>query len=102
MAFSTSFFAKQGFLKNLNIQKVESIIVVKNKFILIKYTISGNNVVKVITWKDSYRIFPVSLNDLCKTFDVEGCFATIKFSEKYSVWLVASQPERPKGGRSYY
>jgi hypothetical protein len=31
-----------------------------------------------IVWKDSYRIFPVSLNELCKVFNVEGKLSTYK------------------------
>lgn len=45
--------------------KVSTIIDDKNKFI----QISLNN---EIFWRDSFRIFPVSLNELCKNFGVDG------------------------------
>ena len=36
-----------------------------------------------INWKDSYRIYPVSLDDLCKTFNAEGKLSKydIKFND---------------------
>jgi hypothetical protein len=46
-------------------ENVSSIIDDKNKFIQISL---NNN----IFWKDSFRIFPVSLNDLCTNFGVDG------------------------------
>jgi hypothetical protein len=45
--------------------KVNTIIDDKNKFIQISYD-------NIIIWKDSYRIFPVSLEDLCINFGVAG------------------------------
>ena len=41
-----------------------------NKFIIIDYKDSNSGV--KFTFKDSLRIFPVSLNNLCKVFGVEG------------------------------
>jgi hypothetical protein len=35
-----------------------------------------------IVWKDSYRIFPVSLNELCKVFKVEGKLS--KYDSKFN------------------
>lgn len=32
----------------------------------------GGGKLKVVSWKDSFRLFPVSLDQLCKTF---GCYA---------------------------
>jgi len=49
--------------------QVKTIIDHHNKFISINLTLDNGN---TITWLDSYRIFPVSLKDLCKTFKVEG------------------------------
>lgn len=63
--------------KIVNPDKIGTIIDNQNKFFQIK--ISEN---KSITWRDSYRVFPVSLNDLCKTFNVEGKISNydIKFN----------------------
>jgi hypothetical protein len=47
-----------------DITEISSLIDHHNKFILIKY--------KNIVFKDSYRIFTVSLNDLCNNFGVQG------------------------------
>ena len=47
-----------------DITEISSLIDHHNKFILIKY--------KNIIFKDSYRIFNVSLNDLCNNFGVQG------------------------------
>jgi len=41
-----------------------------NKFIKISLKLEEQN--KEFIWLDSYRIFPVSLNDLCKQFKIEG------------------------------
>ena len=49
--------------------QVKTIIDHHNKFITISLNLENGN---TITWLDSYRIFPVSLKDLCKTFKVEG------------------------------
>jgi hypothetical protein len=49
--------------------KVNTIIDQHHKFILIEAELAENRVFK---WKDSYRIFPVSLNDLCKNFEMPG------------------------------
>ena len=57
------YFLYKGLL-NYDPTKVETIIDQHNKFIIIKY----NNIV----FKDSYRIFPVSLNELCRIFDIKG------------------------------
>lgn len=47
---------------------VSSLIDSKNSFICIKCEVNG----KKFEWKDSYRIFPVSLENLCKNFNVPG------------------------------
>ena len=54
--------------KTFNSDQVTSIIDDRNNFILI--TLKLDN--KVITFKDSLRIFPVSLNKLCNIFNVSG------------------------------
>lgn len=47
---------------------ISTIIDNNNKFIQITFKYKKLK----INWKDSYRIYPVSLDDLCKTFNVEG------------------------------
>lgn len=62
------YFSYKGLLRNLNIKCVSSIIDDKNKFICITYKTDDFT----ITWKDSYRIFPVSLSKLGDVFNVKG------------------------------
>lgn len=53
--------------------KVDCIIDDKNKFIRIELKIKLDKWTNfTITWKDSYRIFPVKLDDLCKSLGIEG------------------------------
>ena len=75
------FFLYKGLLssKLLDINKVESIIDDKNKFILIKYT-PKNDI--SFTWKDSYRLFPIPLQELCNLFKVKG--KTSKYKSEYN------------------
>lgn len=47
---------------------INCIIDDKNKFIIISVIYCGLEII----FKDSYRIFPCSLNDLCKVFNVPG------------------------------
>lgn len=63
-----------------NPQNVSTIIDDQNRFIQIVWTGSyGSHLNRLnsmgkfkITFKDSFRIFPISLNDLCKQFEVKG------------------------------
>jgi hypothetical protein len=57
---------------NININNISSIIDNKHEFISIE--VKFNNI-KFI-WKDSLRVFPISLNELCKMFDVPGKLST--------------------------
>ena len=61
-------FLYKGLLNCLDPSMISCIIDDHNKFITITYT---NGDVKLV-WKDSYRIFPVSLDNLCKVFNVSG------------------------------
>ncbi len=61
-------FLYKALLKLLDKTKVKALIDTKNSFICITYEIEG----KKFEWKDSYRIFPVSLENLCKNFNVPG------------------------------
>lgn len=57
--------------------KLSTLIDDKNKFIAIKLELES----RTITFKDSARIFPVSLNELCQVFNryaLEGKFGTYK------------------------
>ena len=58
-------------------QDVETIIDDAGKYILIKLTFNNCT----YTFKDSFRVFPVSLNDLSKVFNIDG-----KLSEYQSEW----------------
>ena len=60
----------------VDIEQVKTIMDNQNKFISIHYKEYD------IKWLDSYRIFPVSLNDLCKTFNVSG--KTNEYKEIYN------------------
>jgi hypothetical protein len=62
-----------------DIDKVSTIIDDKNKFIKISLKLDKDT---IITWKDSYRIFPVSLDDLCKVFNVSG--KTSKYDNRFN------------------
>lgn len=57
-------------LPNIDLTKVNCIIDDKHKFIGIEAIINNQKFV----WKDSYRLFPLSLEQLCKMFDVIGKF----------------------------
>lgn len=76
-------------LLNYDYINTNSIIDQHNKFIQISYCIPkkvddllNKKKNKVINFKDSYRIFPVSLNNLCKNFNVEGKIN--KYNIKYN------------------
>ena len=53
---------------------IEAIIDKQNKFITISYDRSKTR----FTFKDSYRLFKLSLNDLCKLFDIKGKLSEYK------------------------
>nr|YP_010130264.1 DNA polymerase [Clavaria fumosa]QPZ51166.1 DNA polymerase [Clavaria fumosa] len=52
--------------------QLETIIDDKNKFIIISLKLNKHKIV----FKDSFRIFPVSLDQLCKVFNVKGKTST--------------------------
>jgi hypothetical protein len=73
-----------GYLIFNNLSKIlpnnfKAIIDDKNKFILITFQWKNKVIFK---WLDSYRIFPVSLDNLCTNFEVEG--KTSKYNQKYN------------------
>ena len=59
----------KGLLNILPPNNVSTLLDTHNKFILISVKVSDR---LTITFKDSLRIFPVSLNELCKIYNVEG------------------------------
>ena len=59
-------------------ENVSSVIDNDNKFITINLKLKNRS----ITWLDSYRIFPVSLDELCKVFEVQGKIS--KYSIEYN------------------
>nr|YP_010462017.1 DNA polymerase [Hericium erinaceus]UUF93971.1 DNA polymerase [Hericium erinaceus] len=61
-------------LPDIDITKINTIVDNRNQFI----TINANVLNCKLVWKDSMRIFPVSLNELCKVFKVDGKFTTYK------------------------
>nr|YP_010759074.1 DNA polymerase [Hericium alpestre]WEX31988.1 DNA polymerase [Hericium alpestre] len=65
-------------LPDIKIEKVNTIVDSRNQFITINAEILG---VKLV-WKDSMRIFPVSLNELCKVFKVDGKF--MKYNKDFN------------------
>jgi hypothetical protein len=64
------YFIFKGLLElpNVNINKVNSIIDELHRFISISIDWKDTSII----FKDSLRIFPISLKELCKTFEVEG------------------------------
>jgi len=68
----------------------------KNKFIRI--TLTEGKDIKIV-WKDSYRIFNVSLEDLCKVFRVKGKVS--KYNPKYNTIEVLRDPQLLKEFKDY-
>jgi hypothetical protein len=63
------YFIYKHLCEYANSSNVSTIIDDKNKFIQIVWKCENNF---NIYFKDSFRIFPISLDDLCKQFDVKG------------------------------
>ena len=77
------YFIYKGLINLLgnDADKVSTLIDAHNKFIIISYRYhwvddKDRDVWTTIKFIDSYRIFPVSLNDLCKNFGVDGKIST--------------------------
>ena len=72
------YFIFKGLVKLYGCNGVSCIKDQHNKFVSITLSFSEKSSssnfpkIKSIIFKDSYRIFPVSLNDLCSLFEVEG------------------------------
>jgi hypothetical protein len=72
------YFLYKALLNNFKPEEVKTIIDDKNKFIQITFNLDKFK----ITWKDSYRIFPVSLDNLCKSLKVKGKIS--KYNPKFN------------------
>jgi len=88
-------FLYKGLINNLEPKKVSSIIDDHNKFIMVNYKSDEYN----FTWKDSYRIFPVSLDNLCDIFGVEGKVS--KYKEVYNSTNLFNKPDLLKEFMDY-
>jgi hypothetical protein len=66
------YFLFRGLMSCYNPDHVNSIVDESNTFISITATTLGGG--DLIEWKDSLRIFPSSLNEVCKMFGVDGKF----------------------------
>jgi hypothetical protein len=62
------YFLYKALMNHYNPEYINSIIDESNSFISIKYKTKDI----VFEWKDSLRIFPMSLDNLCKLFGVQG------------------------------
>ena len=71
------YFLYKALLNHYSPEHISSLIDETNSFISIK-----NNDVPLIEWKDSLRIFPISLDKLCKMFLVEG--KTTPYNSKFN------------------
>lgn len=67
----------KGLVNYFDPTNIDTIMDEAKSFITITLNLSNGKIV----WKDSLRIFPVSLNELCNTFKVEGKFEGIKLSK---------------------
>ena len=65
------YFLYKGLMLSYNPNQITSIIDESNSFISIQHLNSP-----LIEWKDSLRLFPISLNNLCQMFGVEGKITT--------------------------
>ncbi len=66
-------------LKDIKLDKINTIVDNRNAFITIDAEVFDMKLI----WKDSIRIFPVSLNELCKLLKISGKLLTynIKFND---------------------
>lgn len=81
-------------------EMVSTIIDDSNKFIQISLNLSlKNKKLSNINWKDSYRLFSVSLNDLCSVFKVDG--KTSKYDPRFNNLDLFDNPELLKEFKAY-
>jgi hypothetical protein len=72
------YFIYKGLSEQMEPKFVNTIIDNHNRFI----TIQMKNKINQIKWLDSYRIFSVSLNELCEVFNVDGKLS--KYNPKFN------------------
>jgi hypothetical protein len=72
------YFIYKGLSEQVEPKSINTIIDNQNKFITINMKTKFNK----MKWLDSYRIFPVSLNQLCEVFNVEGKVS--KYNPKFN------------------
>ncbi len=65
------FFLYKALMNHYTEDRVNILVDDQNKFVCLQLKPSPNSE-DLITFKDSYRLFPVSLDNLCKSFDVDG------------------------------
>jgi len=63
------YFIYKALMSHFECDDVSMVVDDQNKFVCLQILKDGEI---IITFKDSYRIFPVSLNKLCQSFNVEG------------------------------
>lgn len=63
------YFLYKALMNHYPSDNVSIVVDDQNKFVCLQLKVSDSD---LITFKDSYRIFPVSLDNLCKSFDVDG------------------------------
>jgi hypothetical protein len=73
-------------MSNFNPDYITSIIDENNSFISIQHINAP-----LIEWKDSLRVFPLSLNKLCKMFGVEG--KLIPYNDNFNSIELFNNPE---------
>ena len=83
------YFLYKGLLNlpGVNIDNISSIIDDQRKFISIEAKFEE----KKLVWKDSIRVFPLSLNELCKMFGIEG--KTSKYLPEFNSIDLFDKPE---------
>ena len=74
------YFNYKALSNHFDPDRVKTIIDHHNKFI--KISLKLDHIQKEIVWLDSYRIFPVSLKELCKTFGGKGKLS--KYKHKFN------------------
>nr|BBG67082.1 hypothetical protein [Stropharia rugosoannulata] len=89
-------FLYKALLKSRDKDNVKAIIDNKNKFISITYQTPCG--IKYV-WKDSYRVFPISLSDLCETFGVDGKIG--EYKDEYNDISVFSKDNSLKNFLDY-
>jgi len=89
------YFIYKGLSEQVEPSSIGTIIDNQNKFITINMKTKFNK----IKWLDSYRIFPVNLNQLCEVFNVEGKLS--KYNPKFNSLNIFSEDTLFKEFKDY-